>query len=242
MVPEPLRRKRSKALEALAPAETSWCAGCQSFRDLVDFGKGSTRCRACASAKAHATMIEKTYGLAATGYDELLERQGGRCAICRSKPKSKRLAVDHDHATGAVRGLLCSRCNHDLLGSAWDSLALATALWHYLNTPPATGAWLPPEKAAPLIASPTEAHEHVAPVETKRPGLDIVTIGGRTTAPAIEKPLWKMTKDELREVQTVANAGCSKTHYLPIGSEGMSGVRGVWRVWVSDDPDLDPPF
>ena len=47
-------------------------------------------------------MVERTYGLTAEQYDALLARQGGRCAICRARPKSKRLAVDHDHATGEV--------------------------------------------------------------------------------------------------------------------------------------------
>lgn len=243
MVPEELRRKRSKALEALAPASTSWCAGCQSFRDLADFGKGATRCRACASATSHASMVAKTYGLSAEGYAELLERQGGKCAICRARPVSKRLAVDHDHASGAVRGLLCSRCNHDLLGSAWDSLALATALWHYLNTPPAGGAWLPPEKAAPLVASPSAAHEHDVAIEAKRPApsLGLVTAGG-TSATPVDKPLYRMTRDELKALQSATNAACMREHFLPVGSEGMPGYPGAYRVWIADDPDTPPPF
>lgn len=229
----------------MAPAGSSWCAGCQSFRDVEDFAKGATRCRACASATSHAAMIAKTYGLDAAGYDALLARQGGRCAICRARPKSKRLAVDHDHVTGAVRGLLCSRCNHDLLGSAWDSLALATALWHYLNTPPATGAWLPPEKAAPLVASPSEAHEHDAPVVAKPKGLGLAGAGSSSSSAATavdpEKPLWRMTKDELREVQTAANAGCSRTHYAPLGSIPMPDALGTWLVWRGDDEQPPAP-
>jgi len=45
-------------------------------------------------------------------YNELLRAQDGRCAICRAEPDECRaLAVDHDHITGKVRGLLCARCN-----------------------------------------------------------------------------------------------------------------------------------
>ena len=157
MVPEELRVKRTAKLMRSAPAGCGWCAGCQSWRDLEDFGKGATTCRACASARSHGAMVAKTYGLTAEQYDDLLKRQGGKCAICRNKPKSKRLAVDHDHGTGAVRGLLCSRCNHDLMGSAWDSMAMASSLWHYMNTPPAAGAWVPPELQAQLIADPSDA-------------------------------------------------------------------------------------
>jgi hypothetical protein len=54
------------------------------------------------------------YGLTPAGYDELLASQGGVCAIC-GRPRGKnRLAVDHDHVTGRVRGLLCIRCNRGI--------------------------------------------------------------------------------------------------------------------------------
>ena len=49
-------------------------------------------------------------------YEGMLAEQGGVCAICGSPPKSRRLHVDHDHRTGAVRGLLCFRCNRALAG------------------------------------------------------------------------------------------------------------------------------
>lgn len=178
MVPPDLRAKRTKTIMALAPAGTAWCAGCQSFRDDADFGKGATTCRACSSARTHGAMVEKTYGITATGYDALLAAQGGRCAICRARPKSKRLAVDHDHKTGAVRGLLCARCNHDLMGSAWDSMAMAEALWHYMNTPPASGRWLPPG-SAPQIGAVSGA---VRPPEPPTPDMDqLVTNAGNAS-------------------------------------------------------------
>lgn len=62
--------------------------------------------------KNHDRMVSKTYGLEAGDYDRLYAEQGGVCAICqRAKGKVKRLAVDHDHDTGLVRGLLCGPCN-----------------------------------------------------------------------------------------------------------------------------------
>lgn len=50
------------------------------------------------------------YGITTERYEDLLRSQGGLCAVCRDKD-SLSLVVDHDHATGRVRGLLCHRCN-----------------------------------------------------------------------------------------------------------------------------------
>jgi hypothetical protein len=45
----------------------------------------------------------------------MFEAQGGVCAICgEARPEARTLHVDHDHATGAIRGLLCFRCNNAL--------------------------------------------------------------------------------------------------------------------------------
>lgn len=157
LVPATLRVKRVHP--SLWPAGQRWCASCQSFRDLEDM-KGGSQCRACKSAVTHSARIAKLYNLTAADYASLLAAQGGKCAICRRDPKTKRLAVDHDHKTNAVRGLLCSRCNHDLMGAAWDSLAMAKALLSYLEAPPATGNWTPPET---VIAVPRGQHGLVAP-------------------------------------------------------------------------------
>lgn len=56
--------------------------------------------------------LSTKYGLKIADYDALLRSQDGVCAVCRQPPKpGRRLHVDHDHATGAVRALLCSPCN-----------------------------------------------------------------------------------------------------------------------------------
>jgi hypothetical protein len=69
-------------------------------------------------------------------YDELLRRQGGKCAICgcenKQNKRKERLAVDHDHRTGAIRGLLCGRCNTGL-GSFADSPNLLAVAIAYLG-------------------------------------------------------------------------------------------------------------
>ena len=56
--------------------------------------------------------LRRTYGLTTLEYIILLERQGGGCAICGdSPPYGQNLAVDHDHRTGRIRGILCRSCN-----------------------------------------------------------------------------------------------------------------------------------
>jgi hypothetical protein len=56
----------------------------------------------------------KQLGVTDEEYARLLAAQGGHCALCPNTPKTRRLHVDHDHATGKVRGLLCHRCNRAL--------------------------------------------------------------------------------------------------------------------------------
>lgn len=71
-------------------------------------------------------------GLGAGDYAAQLERQGGVCALCRMPPKTRRLDQDHNHRTGAFRGLLCVRCNRAIglvekygFGVAWLRAAIA---------------------------------------------------------------------------------------------------------------------
>lgn len=57
--------------------------------------------------------LQKRYGITFDRYDEILEKQDNRCAICACQacPSGRSFAVDHDHDTGEVRGLLCKDCN-----------------------------------------------------------------------------------------------------------------------------------
>jgi Recombination endonuclease VII len=80
--------------------------------------------------------LRKTYGITEAQYNELLAYQGGCCAICRKPPKGRRLAVDHDHKTGKVRGLLCYFCNSRFLGRGRESAAMHLAAAEYLERPP----------------------------------------------------------------------------------------------------------
>lgn len=62
--------------------------------------------------KIRARRILQTYGITVERYEELMTLQSGVCAICkRVSADGSALCVDHDHETGAVRGLLCRECN-----------------------------------------------------------------------------------------------------------------------------------
>lgn len=90
------------------------------------------------SDKERAGRLRRTYGITPEEYDEMLVHQGGVCAICLKPPAARRLAVDHDHRTGLIRGLLCAFCNFDLLGKSGDKdpgKFLRAA--DYLEDPPA---------------------------------------------------------------------------------------------------------
>lgn len=77
------------------------------------------------------------FGLTPEDYDALLQVQGGHCAICPYVPaEGEVLPVDHDHETGAVRGLLCADCNNGLGRFRDDPVRLQQAI-SYLHEPPA---------------------------------------------------------------------------------------------------------
>ena len=92
---------------------------------------GNRQCRACQVVRGRRTFRSKLYGLSLEEYTTILERQNRRCAICRQPAGELSLAADHDHATGAIRGLLCSRCNNGL-GSFHDDPTLLQAAAAYL--------------------------------------------------------------------------------------------------------------
>lgn len=78
-------------------------------------------------------MRQRLYGITPEQFAERLAAQDGRCAICRTDTPGGKgdWHVDHDHASGRIRGLLCHRCNL-LLGNAGDDPARLQAAITYL--------------------------------------------------------------------------------------------------------------
>ena len=94
--------------------------------------RGEYLVRRCATCLQDARLKHK-YGITGEQYAEMLEAQGGVCAICGRECQSRnRLAVDHCHETGKVRGLLCAHCNR-ALGMLGDSVNVLTAAVRYLE-------------------------------------------------------------------------------------------------------------
>jgi hypothetical protein len=82
-------------------------------------------------AKLAADARLRKYGISQEQFDELLKTQNGQCAVCQMNfaDANKAAFVDHCHATGRVRGLLCTKCNSGigLLGDTLERLEAAVA-------------------------------------------------------------------------------------------------------------------
>lgn len=93
----------------------------------------AARYRASPTNTIKLRYLKTRYGISPEEYLLMEQAQGGLCKICRKPPSGrwKRLHVDHDHATGKVRGLLCFRCN-TMLGSATDDPSVLIAAVEYL--------------------------------------------------------------------------------------------------------------
>lgn len=86
-----------------------------------------------------AGHLRRNYGLTEPQYEAMVIAQDGVCAVCRKpetavEPRSGRprlLSVDHDHVSGAVRGLLCRKCN-SALGLLQEDAELVSQLLAYV--------------------------------------------------------------------------------------------------------------
>jgi hypothetical protein len=124
------------------------CRRCREMKPLGAFhrkrkggqGRGSV-CKACRKQEPYSSeanrrvMLKHKYGITPAEYATLLTRQGGGCAVCgRTSGDNlhRHLHVDHDHVTGRVRGLLCSRHNV-ALGMLGDDPEEVVSLLAYIR-------------------------------------------------------------------------------------------------------------
>lgn len=128
---------------------TRVCTQCGNEKQLDEFyRKGGSKvgfrskCIQCVQQYYHDNRqrirqrdLQRMYGISLTEYDQLLDGQGGVCAICGKTPTENgmRLSVDHDHTTGKVRGLLCDTCNF-AIGAFNDDVHLMMNARIYLES------------------------------------------------------------------------------------------------------------
>jgi len=133
-----------------------WCSTCHLVKVARDFSRHRgnvhalhTDCRQCRRRKEKARYasdatyrarinrhgIKHRFGVTPEAYERMLAARSGLCAICHIRaddaPK-KTLYVDHDHASGEVRALLCQRCNI-ALGQFRDSIEHLESVAAYLR-------------------------------------------------------------------------------------------------------------
>jgi hypothetical protein len=94
-------------------------------------------CRPCSNVHVRKYNLPAKYGITSAKFAEMLLAQGGKCACCKQQfvmegRKTERPCVDHNHATGEVRALLCGRCNL-AAGNVMDSSIRAEQLAAYLK-------------------------------------------------------------------------------------------------------------
>jgi len=88
--------------------ESFFCNYCKNSNKIAKSGY----CQNCRNIRART----RPFGLNIKDYFDMLETQNGRCLICHVNKcaTGKNFAIDHDHKTGKVRGLLCASCNSKL--------------------------------------------------------------------------------------------------------------------------------
>ena len=77
-------------------------------------------CLSCYHKIDDRARAHRRRGTTEEDYADRLRDQDGRCVLCQKLPSKRRLAVDHDHSTRRIRGLLCTRCNRALGAFEWD--------------------------------------------------------------------------------------------------------------------------
>ena len=89
-----------------------------------------------------ASHLKSRFGITEEQYQEILDRQGGGCALCgkTAEEEGRHLAVDHSHKSGEIRGILCAYHNHRVVGK-WTDADLLRRVADYISQ--GTGLFVP---------------------------------------------------------------------------------------------------
>ena len=133
-IPENSTLKRFKITENWGPNNFEWVAfkvgGSKKSKE--EYAKYQREYRAKNSLKVRNREIKKAYGIDFQDYDRMLSEQNGVCWICEEQDPHGRLAIDHCHTTGKIRGLLCRNCNR-ALGAFKDNVERLQRAIDYIN-------------------------------------------------------------------------------------------------------------
>lgn len=134
------------------------CSSCKILKPVEDFYESKikkTMCKKCHAEslssdknKNRDRYLRRVFGITLEQYNELLEKQNYRCAICdrHENQFKKRLAVDHAHRgpkAGLIRALLCDNCNRNIIGRHVDPQVFRKAAEYLENAD--TGWYVPDE-------------------------------------------------------------------------------------------------
>ncbi len=118
----------------ITPGGTYGCSACSRASVARSYQKRDPEAKKRSSRN---TKLKRNYGITIEDYDRMFAAQGGVCKICGNHQRYQKLAVDHDHKTGKVRGLLCVHCNR-ALGHMFDSPLRLIRAAEYLRNATAT--------------------------------------------------------------------------------------------------------
>lgn len=128
------------------------CFACKETKPIFEYYKSNVRyyqneCKECNKTRKQAwhktdqgkrssanTKLKARFGITLEQYEEMYASQDGKCLICgvQESVQGHRLAVDHCHTTGKIRGLLCKSCNVGL-GNFYDNPELLKNAAKYIE-------------------------------------------------------------------------------------------------------------
>lgn len=130
---ERMKKWRSDNVEHIKAYQKEWRAkNAQSITEYQKRYQEEYRSRDENSKKCWKRNLKRNYGLTPNDFNAMWKQQKGKCAICdiELQPRGRTtdsVVVDHNHATGEVRGLLCRSCNHGIGHFKDDPLILKFA-------------------------------------------------------------------------------------------------------------------
>ncbi len=139
------RQEKSRARLQRLSTTFETCQNCGRQQPLTMFYGAVARstvdttvCKECCDKveRQRQQSYKRKYGISLRTYSDLLERQGNKCAICKTTEpggNNRRFAVDHNRKTGLVRGLLCNNCNRGI-GHLKDNPETLRRAANYLET------------------------------------------------------------------------------------------------------------